>query len=49
MINIEEEKNSKSLGKTRRKTIWRRGRKGTIHPSSRIILRGRQIKINPEC
>jgi hypothetical protein len=40
MINIKEGQLSKNLGKTRRKTIWKGGRRGLSHHSSEIILKG---------
>jgi hypothetical protein len=48
MINIEECKLSKRLGKTRRNVRWSRGRKGTRHHSSRIVLKGSQPKMRPK-
>jgi hypothetical protein len=48
MINIKEGQFSKNLGKTRRNTIWNRGRRGLSHHSSEIILRDNQLLENPE-
>jgi hypothetical protein len=49
MININEYQLSKRLGKINIKVGWSKGRRGTSHYSSRIILRGIQLKMNLEC
>jgi hypothetical protein len=48
MININEGQLSKKLGKTRRKTRWKKGRRGLSHHSSKIILRDNHLLENPE-
>jgi hypothetical protein len=48
MINIRESLLSKELGKTRRNSIWSRGRRGTSHPSSETVLRDNKPLESPE-
>jgi hypothetical protein len=48
MINIKEILLSKNLGKTRRSSRWNRGRRGTSHPSSEIVLRDNKPLESPE-
>jgi hypothetical protein len=48
MINIEEDQLSKRLGKIRIKVRWSRGRRGTNHHSSEIILRDNQLQMSLE-
>jgi hypothetical protein len=48
MISRKESQLSKNLGKTRRSSIWNRGRRGISHLSSEIVLRDNQLLESPE-
>jgi hypothetical protein len=43
MINKGEDQLSKGIGKTRRKEIWIRGRRGLNHHFSEILLKDIQL------
>jgi hypothetical protein len=48
MIIKNKGQHSKNLGKTRRNSIWIRGRRGQSHHSSKIVLRDNQLLENPK-
>jgi hypothetical protein len=48
MIIIKEGQLSKNFGKTRRNTIWNRGRRGLSQHYSEIILKDNQLLENPK-
>jgi hypothetical protein len=48
MTIIEEDEISKTIGKTRRESIWSRGRRGPSHHYSKIILRENHLLKSPK-